>query len=49
VDGTNANYNEGVVDRATIPSKLSSLDGHKANVQLDILDIGDYEAILEMP
>jgi hypothetical protein len=49
VDGTNANHNEGVVDRATVPSKLSSPDGHKANVQFDISDIGDHEAILGMP
>jgi hypothetical protein len=49
VDGTNTNHNEGVVDRATIPFKLSSPDRHKANVQFDISDIGDHEAILGMP
>jgi hypothetical protein len=48
VDGTNVNHNEGIINKATIPSKLRT-DGHTSEVQFDIAPIGDTEAILGMP
>ena len=49
VDGTKINYQEGVIDQGTIPSKLVTPDGHTSFVQFDIALIGKHEAILGMP
>ena len=48
IDGTQIDYNNGVVNQGTIPSKLVTKDGHTAEVQFDIAPIGEHDAILGM-
>ena len=49
VDGTKIDYQDGIIDQGTVPSKLRSKDGHVSDVQFDIATTGKHEAILGMP
>lgn len=49
VDGNLLEYQDGVVNRCTTPTRLQTPEGHQADVQFDIAGIGRHQAILGMP
>jgi hypothetical protein len=49
VDGTNINYQDGLVTQVTVPTQVMTNEGHASEVQFDIAPTGGHEAILGMP